>query len=520
MAPHTTTDGDRRLAAYVVTDPRMLPEVEEAVAADQIDEWELVFDGMYGSQRGDLADDFVITGWNSSYTNEPLSAAQMREWVDTTVAAINELTPRRVLEVGCGTGLLLQRLAPGADDYYGTDLSGGALASLRKRHDGDNVTLLHQAADIVEGLPRDHFDTMVLNSVAQYFPDVAYLTEVLTRTAGLMARPSTMFVGDIRDLRLLEAFQMSIELFRADDSMPLTRLREQISRRILEEDELLCDPRYFSALRQVIPDISEVEIRIKRGRFHNEMTCFRYDALVHLGTRPVRPAEEWVEWTPETTVDSLLTGDAVRITGIPNPRVVRELRAVELLRAAAPGATVQDLRRELDRTPLVGLEIEDVQAIADEHGYQVRFVANMEMPGGYDAVFTCGGGVGESASGWPELAAPATYANDPIAARRRRQLVPAVREFLKTKVPQYMVPSSFIILDGLPLTPNGKVDRQALPLPDAESAVQRSAYIPPSTPTEQVVTRICAAVLGIETVGAGDNFFELGGHSLLATQFV
>jgi hypothetical protein len=142
-----------------------------------------------------------------------------------------------VLEVGCGTGLLLQRLAPGADDYYGTDLSGGALASLRKRMDNDNVTLLHQAADIVEGLPHGPLRH-----------DGAQLSRTVLPGRRLPDR------GADADRGPDGAFQMSIELFRADDEVPLTRWRQQISRRVLEEDELLCDPRYFSALRQVIPD--------------------------------------------------------------------------------------------------------------------------------------------------------------------------------------------------------------------------------------------------------------------------
>ncbi|MFC7650287.1 hypothetical protein ACFQX6_65630 [Streptosporangium lutulentum] len=136
VTPHTAADGDRKLVAYVVADPAALTDDDEDssdagdASQDQVGEWELVFDGMYGSTREGLAEDFVITGWNSSYSNEPIPAEEMAEWVTGTVDGIRALAPKRVLEIGCGTGLLLQRLAPHADDYYGTDLSGGALASL------------------------------------------------------------------------------------------------------------------------------------------------------------------------------------------------------------------------------------------------------------------------------------------------------------------------------------------------------------------------------------------------------
>ncbi|MDJ0596984.1 MAG: amino acid adenylation domain-containing protein, partial [Pleurocapsa sp. MO_226.B13] len=91
-----------------------------------------------------------------------------------------------------------------------------------------------------------------------------------------------------------------------------------------------------------------------------------------------------------------------------------------------------------------------------------------------------------------------------------------LREFLKQKLPEYMVPSAFVILDTLPLTPNGKVDRFALPAPDGDFTVKQE-YVAPRTPSEEIVANIFASVLGVQKVGIHDNFFELGGHSLLAT---
>jgi amino acid adenylation domain-containing protein/FkbM family methyltransferase len=93
-----------------------------------------------------------------------------------------------------------------------------------------------------------------------------------------------------------------------------------------------------------------------------------------------------------------------------------------------------------------------------------------------------------------------------------------LRQFLGESLPDYMVPSSVVLLDKLPLLPNGKVNRQALPAPPAEAGVEADAA--PLTPLEELVTNIWAQVLGRERVGVRDNFFDLGGHSLLATQVV
>ena len=94
-----------------------------------------------------------------------------------------------------------------------------------------------------------------------------------------------------------------------------------------------------------------------------------------------------------------------------------------------------------------------------------------------------------------------------------------LRKFLQDKLPAYMIPSSYIMLEEFPLTPNRKVDIKALPLPDdINQANQNSIYIPPRTVTEEIVAGIWAEVLNLPQISIDDNFFELGGHSLLATR--
>jgi thioester reductase-like protein len=101
-----------------------------------------------------------------------------------------------------------------------------------------------------------------------------------------------------------------------------------------------------------------------------------------------------------------------------------------------------------------------------------------------------------------------------------------LREFLRTKLPEYMLPSIFVFLESLPLTPNGKVDRKALPPPSQARPDLRAPYVAPRTTLELELAEICAQVLGLESqsgqpvVGVNDNFFDLGGHSLLGTRLV
>lgn len=95
-----------------------------------------------------------------------------------------------------------------------------------------------------------------------------------------------------------------------------------------------------------------------------------------------------------------------------------------------------------------------------------------------------------------------------------------VRKHLKQKLPEYMIPSAFVLLKELPLTPSGKVDRRALPAPDQNRPELVDVYQPPRTQTEETLASIWAELLKLDKVGIYDNFFELGGHSLLATQIV
>ncbi len=111
-----------------------------------------------------------------------------------------------------------------------------------------------------------------------------------------------------------------------------------------------------------------------------------------------------------------------------------------------------------------------------------------------------------------------TYANDPLSGKAVRNLVPQLREYLKGKLPEHMVPSAFVVLEALPLSPNGKIDRKALPAPDRTRPEFEDTYVAPQGPIEEAVASVWAEVLGLERVGAQDNFFDLGGHSLLATQ--
>ena len=187
--------GDKRLVAYLVHNPhhKTSPQPEtQPWHAEHVAQWQAVFDDTYRATSTQPDPTFNITGWNSSYTNAPIPAAEMKEWVERTVERILSLRPRRVLEIGCGTGLLLFRVAPHVESYRGTDLSQKALDYLTQQI-GAPACRSSYGRDFHRGnwpttspvWKSTSSDTVILNSVVQYFPSVDYLVRVLEGVAWL-----------------------------------------------------------------------------------------------------------------------------------------------------------------------------------------------------------------------------------------------------------------------------------------------------------------------------------------------
>ena len=158
------------------------------------------------------------------------------------------------------------------------------------------------------------------------------------------------------------------------------------------------------------------------------------------------------------------------------------------------------------------------------HGYDVQVSwSEQDSPGYFEVQLldrARSGQIARAVSLPAHAAKPwSAYANDPLENGFKQQLIPRLREYLKGRLPEYMVPSAWMVLKQLPLTPNGKVDRRALPAPQSRPE-EMGEYVEPRTELERTLAEIWAQVLRVDQVGVQDNFFELGGHSLLATQVI
>jgi amino acid adenylation domain-containing protein len=510
--------GSRQLVAYLR--PEAARETAAEDSAEHVEQWRTLYDETYG--RGEAADPaFDLEGWNSSYTGRPIAAEEMSEWVEATVARILALHPRKVLEVGCGTGLILFRVAPRTERYLGTDFSRVPLERLRRRTaDLPQVELREATADDWRGVAPGEFDLVVLNSVAQYFPGVDYLVRVLEGAVRAVSPGGTVFVGDVRSRPLLEALHTSVELFQAPASRTVAELRRRVRRRVADEEELVLDPALFFALAKRWPQVGRVDLRIKWGAFHNELTRFRYDVVLHTGNVSGSPAA--VEARDLAEIEPFLASspDGLAVAGLPNARLSTEAAALELL-SGAEIDTVEELRQAVSERAASGVDPEAVAALGERLGYEVELTVDPTSPFRFGAVFRRPGAALPEPGPLPE--APdlpwSAFANDPLGVKLARRLAPELRRFLQTELPDYMVPSSFVLLDRLPLTVHGKIDRAALPEPEPLRGGSGGGT-PPRTPAERRMAELWREVLGLDEVALEDNFFELGGHSLLATQLV
>ena len=200
-----------------------------------------------------------------------------------------------------------------------------------------------------------------------------------------------------------------------------------------------------------------------------------------------------------TRNSSLLPSASHLLPSLEKSKVSRLYKTGDLGRYL-PDGTIEFLGRIDDQVKIRGFRIElgEIEAVLSQHP-GVRETASI---------------VREDVPGDKRLV---TYV---VRDRKSPPDISELRQFLKERLPEYMVPSAFVLLNELPLTPNGKIDRRALPAPDQARPDWAGEFVAPSTPAEKMLAKIWAEVLRVERLGIHDNFFELGGDSILSLQIV
>ncbi|HHO59789.1 MAG TPA: methyltransferase, partial [Thiotrichales bacterium] len=394
--------GNKRLVAYVVPDSQWLDGIASAQSSEHINEWQALYEETYGDEKNTDSPTLNLSGWNSSYTGTAIPVEEMNEWVDATVSRLQSLAPERVLEIGCGTGLLLSRVAPACDYYVGTDFSSVAMKQLKALRSSDSqlehVELWQRMADDFSGIAAADFNLVVINSVVQYFPAVDYLVDVIEGAVNAVRAGGCVFIGDIRSYPLLKAYHTSVQLYQSqDDTVMSSELLHNIEQHVEEENELVISPDIFHALKTHIPRISHVEVLLKKGVYHNELSRYRYDVILHVETESDDlPADgNWLNWDEDITdLSSLEQTLAARrnswlgVSAMPNARVWQDITALQQLETTDTPQALAQIKQHAQQAEKLSIEPDKLWRLAQKYGYTLELsYAGSGGSGRMDALF-------------------------------------------------------------------------------------------------------------------------------------
>ena len=468
-------------------------------ASDVTAAWKEVFNSSF-DQESNADPMYDFTGWNSAVNlDEPIARATMEDWLAATLSRLCAYDLSRVLEVGCGTGLLLLRLCDSARLYVATDISEHVLrrlsnnisASGKGRQARVHHRPAHELADLGDG-----FTCVIVNSVIQYFPAPEYLHGVIRSAFGSLAEEATLFIGDVRDSRLLYAAHSEAASAWKASSAP-TRAHE-LFRRVGMDGELSLDP---SSLRLSVGDagFSQAKCLLRRG-MSNELTRYRFDlvAAKNAASAPLEIRE--LCWNPDTDFREAMTWVSIHrcpivIRSVPNARVLSQLNCAASITGDASH-------------PEAGLDPEDLCRLVES--YELRAeprTASSHNAAAFDLLVV-------PASFTQELWLPederfealaGAIVTEPLLARFYREHVASWRRRL---------------LEECGWAP------EAITLRFAEG---KHARLPPLTDVllertdviegQGVLTRAWMDLLAVDDVVDEDDWYELGGHSLIAAQF-
>jgi thioester reductase-like protein len=488
-------DGDSRLIAFYLREQNAKSTHER-----HVEEWRQIFDFIH------TGDDSMFAGWHDSLEGKPMPHEDMATWREVTLSRIMDLlnrrpksaAPARVLEIGCGTGLLLMDLASRCARYDATDISPTLVERLRKQCADENLRnsdiLISEAiAPVFSGR---HYDLVILNSVTQYFPDVRYLERAIDVAWERVAEGGELFLGDIRSLPLHDAFLHEVARFKVQGSAAIGEMQ----RLKAMENELVISPAGLARLAQGLYRFGGIHITPKYKGAPNEVTRFRFDASIRKGSPPRGIAVHWVAEAP-TSLDDI---EALARRSLAGKTPVGALSVPNSWTLVPP-----DERNEINPNSVIHTArsagascVLSWRSAHADGAFDVVFGTELDDPYALDFPIP----------NFDEIA----WTNIPVSRQVLSAEEASIRTFLKGCLPSYMIPGLIAPISDVPLTAHGKVDRVMFPeLRIAHS--DRSLKESPRTAIEIRVASIWQGLLGLaERPFRGDNFFNLGGTSLTA----
>jgi len=523
------TGNNKKLVGYYVPRWEVVKAREQELYKEQVGSWKEIYESEYTVSEPTEDEEFDINIWKNSFTGNPIPVEQMQEWLQDIIGIILSEKTGTVLEIGSGTGLVFYQLAGKVSKYIGTDFSKASIDLISRRiqkglKDYGPTELMVVAAHEVSLPPGEEIDTIVMNSVVQYFPGEHYMNEVIEKCILLLNGKGRIVIGDVRDNRLLELFKGRLILQQMGHSVNIREFKWAVDQEILKEEELCFNPAYFYQLPSKHPAISHVEITWKDAESLNELTLYRYNVVLQVGKVVDMEKPDWQDFNNPATFGMAFqqlkdNQPMIALKNVTNFRLWQEnllKEALEEQLVINVGELVSFISKEAESNQ----SIKQLLKLAQSKNYHIRLLLD-EDPLKINIVMEARfSGSRVVLPLLPKRDAMVNYTNVPLFSDISLSLQKDLKLMLKQRLPDYMIPSELIALIQLPLTNNGKIDRRFLSLREEKSALSKLNFQPPATEVEQNLAIIWEELLDIGQVGIHDNFFELGGHSLLAMRLV
>lgn len=472
--------GVNSLVAYTVFDTDKLAHEEEVLSL-----WEDRYneEGSYGVLQDESAGhDFAR--WLSMYNGEPIPHDQMQEWLEDTIRQIPCQPNDDVLEIGVGTGMIALNLLNNVSTYVGMDISHAALgflnAQITRQNLQSRLSTVKGAAHELHMLPQKKYSLVIINSVAQYFPSADYLLHVIEDLLKRTGSGSRIFFGDVRSYSLIPLHDLERALGSLESDSTVDDVRRAIKQYGAAQTELLLDPAFFFNLRKLFPSIVHVEIRPKLMSVRNELSRYRYTAVLHIGKAPsaVVPSS-WRNFDTEgltlADIESMLQTtrkpsigvfnfpleDLQQITNIANlvnnPNIKLSVSALRILleKVSAPGLSTSFHLKTL--TSRLGWKV--ILDYSNQRTERNVLHAIFFRPTLNHLDYFVGS--------FPPIDAWQATHNKPTKGPIDfTPTIEALKKALRKNLPEVMIPSRIIPMEALPLNRSGKLDRRLLASPE------------------------------------------------------
>ena len=468
---HEQNDYYKTMAAYIEIDEEALFfHGTQIISEDDSFYMKKIYDETYTGAEAFESEKINTCGWQNSFTGEVYHPDELYESYSQIKKCISNANLDHILEVGCGTGSLMQEYLPNAKKVSAFEISKEAIRYMRRRlpeKEKPKVDFYHESLINLHKIKV--YSCVIVNSVIQYLPSIKSLLDSLRKLIKATEDGGTIIIGDVRSLELLDAYLIIKHFSHHPDRNGTIPSKLFYKSR---DTEIVLSPLFFQALKEQYKEISWVDIHIKHGIYLNELNFFRYDAVLHINKSIKQEACTSIGFSEITSLNDV----EVHLRKHPlKPATVQNIpyENIKQLIHNLPTKNKRSISQiiKVSEQVITDKKVKLAKSLLEmEHNaYDIFIHYQNTSPSNYlQLLFTP-----KSTSN--ELIRPVdkekigsihTYCREPFSPWLQKFCVEHVKLNVKKHVMGWVNPSIYIWVEKWPQTSNGKLDKKALDLPE------------------------------------------------------